>query len=407
MIRLALRQRFARQLLTDAILQLEVGRLAIPDVGHPGLRVAVRAYYPQILVPGRGAEGDLQAGQLRLQPAIVLLERLVLEVAPYGVVLVVGKQNAVVDLRHPGVDDVHMPQRIALHLDRGAAHGIQEIQFAEVQRLLVGDQVDLLVGRVETEDAAALEHRAAIDLLEAVGIDPQNFHVAHRVGALREPQGALVIEHPGGDVLGVLAQQRFLAARDVQLVQIVPAWIAVVQADVENVRLGLRHGEYFRAHALEVGERPGRWHAGTGVRRQRRVDRIDIEILIAARILGVQNVLGVVAPEIGADGTSRFRAHGPRRAERFVRPLHPNVARALVRLEKRYESAVGGDLCARDGDLAEEQVAVYQRRLFGENRHGGRGAGQCGNGQYELLHVYSSPKEAGFCHDRPPVTIFP
>ena len=41
---------------------------------------------------------------------------------------------------------------------------------------------------------------------------------------------------PAGDAVGVLAHQRLFAGGDLQLVEVVPGLVAVVQADVENVR---------------------------------------------------------------------------------------------------------------------------------------------------------------------------
>ena len=56
-----------------------------------------------------------------------------------------------------------------------------------------------------------------------------------------QAQVALQIEIPADDALGVLAHQRLLAGGNLQLVEIVPGLVAVVQADVDDVRIVLGH----------------------------------------------------------------------------------------------------------------------------------------------------------------------
>jgi len=62
-----------------------------------------------------------------------------------------------------------------------------------------------------------------------------------------------VIEHPIGDALRILAQQRLLTGRETQFIQVMPARIAVVQADVDDVRLGSGQGIDHGSNALQVG----------------------------------------------------------------------------------------------------------------------------------------------------------
>src|SRR5260370_36077361 len=119
-----------------------------------------------------------------------------------------------------------------------------------------------------------------------------------------------------------------------QFIEIVPARIAVVQTDVENVRLRLGHGKYLGPHTLQVCQR-ARWrHACLWVCCEGRIDGIDVEVLITAHILHVQNVLGVPAPKIARNRPRRLGTYRTRRAEWISRFLDPDISRALIGLKK-------------------------------------------------------------------------
>src|SRR6202012_1527106 len=101
---------------------------------------------------------------------------------------------------------------------------------------------------------------------------------------------------------------------------------------------------------LQAGERAGRRDAAFRIGRELRIDGIDVEILIAAGVLYVEDVLRIAAPEITADGAACFGADGTRRAEGFIGSLDPDVACALVGLQER-------------------QIAAVRRNLRAGNRH--------------------------------------
>ena len=99
LVRLPLRERFARQLLANPVLQIQRLRLAIPHVRFARLRVARRVHNPDVLVLRARAEINLLARQLRLQPLVLLLKILVLEVQPRAIILVTREEDVVVHIR--------------------------------------------------------------------------------------------------------------------------------------------------------------------------------------------------------------------------------------------------------------------------------------------------------------------
>ena len=334
MIGFALRQGLARDLLAHPVLQRQGFRLAVPHIDDAGFGIAVGIDDPDVLIVRARAEIHFEPRQFRLQPAVVSLEGTILEVAPVRVVFVFGEKNAVIDARDLDVEQIDALVRIAFDLGRGAGGHIQHFQLGQVQRALVGGEVDILAAGIEIEWAAILEHAAAVQRLEAVGIDPQGFGVAALGGSHRQAQRPGIIELPDRNLVGIFAQQFFLARGDAQFVQVMPLRVAVIQSDIQNVRLGLGHGKNLRSNPFEIRQRAGRRHAALRIRGQLRVDRIDVEVLIAAGVLHVQDVLRIVAPKITADRPARFRAHRARRAERLIRAFHPNIAGSLVGLQE-------------------------------------------------------------------------
>jgi hypothetical protein len=254
--------------------------------------------------------------------------------------------------------------RIAFDRRGGAGCRIKDVQFRQIQRPLVGHQVDQLVLCVETFLATAFQHIATVDHLEPVRIDAQDLLLSRLGEAHGQPQRGVVIEHPIADALRILAQQRLLASRQTQFIKVMPARIAVVRADIDDIRLGLGHGIDHGANALQVGQR-ARWrHPCDRIGGKRRVDRVDVEILIAAGVLPIEDELGFMAPEMSSDRTFDLGADGTRGDERFAGLLHPDVAGAVVGLQKRNELSIRRNPLAADVQLTEEQIPVDDRRLF-------------------------------------------
>ena len=98
-----------------------------------------------------------------------------------------------------------------------------------------------------------------------------------------------------------------------------------------------------------------------------RVHRPDVEVLVAALVLHVENVAAVVAPEVTHD-RPLVGGEGLGRVEGFFALLDPDVAHILVRLHEGDPLSVGRDLGARDLWIAEEEFPVDQRREIGSRR---------------------------------------
>src|SRR5690606_11407165 len=115
------------------------------------------------------------------------------------------------------------------------------------------------------------------------------------------------------------------------------------------------------ADALRFGQVAGRRHAPCrGLRA--RVDRIEIEVLVAVAVLNEQDVAAVPAPEELRDRPALVGRGGTRRVERLFGALHPDVAYAVERLKECYVLAVGRERRAGELGVAEEDLAVDQRR---------------------------------------------
>jgi hypothetical protein len=112
-------------------------------------------------------------------------------------------------------------------------------------------------------------------------------------------------------------------------------------------------------------------------------------VLVAALVLGVQDVLAVLAPEVG-DHRLRIGGHRAGGGERLLEPLDPDVADVAVRPDERDVPSVWRDLGARDLRIAEQRFAVEDRGKLGERGtdrpHDPEGDQQRENQGRELLH---------------------
>jgi hypothetical protein len=191
------------------------------------------------------------------------------------------------------------------------------------------------------------------------------------------------VEDPAGQPLGVLAQESAFAGRDLHLVEVVPRLVAVVQSHVEGVGIGPGHGVDEGADAFRVGQVARGRHLLAGGGRRRRIDGVDVEVLVASLVLHEEDELAVLTPEIPGDGALGVRGERVGLLEGLVRPLDPDVAGAVERLDEREVLAVGRELAADDLGVAEEELAVDQRRLPGLGPARGREGHQAGDGPRE------------------------
>ena len=365
-----------RQLLADAVLERELLAGPVEKVGLAGLGVARGGDQGEALVLGQRAKIDLFARQLPLQQLVVGLEALALPVDADLVVDVGGRDEVVGALGEDRAAEVHPVQRIGFDQLFAARLGVEQHEAGQVRVALVGRHVDAPAVLVETHREAGLENVARVDFLEAVAVDAEDFRVAVLGRAGGQPELVLAIEHPAGQPLGVLAQERPLAGRELHLVEVVPGGIAVVEPDVDRVRVGLGH---------RVDEGPGAFRRGHVARRRHplsggggsgRIDGVDVEVLVAALVLHVEDELAVLAPEVAGDRALGLGGDGPGRLEGLVDALDPDVARAVEGLDEGDVPAVGRELPADDLGIAEEELPVDERRRRWRLGPGGRREGQ-------------------------------
>src|SRR5206468_10566362 len=88
------------------------------------------------------------------------------------------------------------------------------------------------------------------------------------------------------------------------------------------------------------------------------IDCVDVEILVAALVLHIQDVLAVPTPEILRDRSLDVVGYELCGCVRIAEPLYPNVASVLVWLEEGDVASVGRDLRTGDLRIAEEELEV-------------------------------------------------
>ena len=356
------RQRLARHLVEDRVLPRQRLRLAVEEVRRSRLDVAPRADDVLLLVAGRRPERDVGVRQLALEPLVVGLVGLVPPVVALPFVDVVRADQFVGDVREQRAPEIHPALRVGLDELLLAAGDVQQRQARQVGVTLAGFEVDALAVLVEPHGPARLEDAAFVDLGEPAFVDAQDLGVALVRRADGEAQLVLQVEFPAGDTIGVLSNQRPLAGRDLQSIDVVPRGIAVVDANEHHVGIHLRHLVDEGPDALGLGEVARQRHLGPCRRRGGGIDRVHVEVLVAALILDVQDELPVATPEELADGPLRVGRDRFGLVEGLGRGLDPDVAGALERPDEGDVLAVRRDLRARDLGVAEEQLAVEQRR---------------------------------------------
>src|SRR5215469_11545552 len=214
---------------------------------------------------------------------------------------------------------------------------------------------------------AALEYRAGVNLSKSLRIDAKEFCVAVLGATGGKTQLAFQIENPARDALGVLPNEGLLPRGTAELVKIVPGFVAIVQTDVDGIRIALRRCIQYQPHAFETGQIAGRRRLGTGRGLGRRINRISIVVFISVVVLDVDDVLAVPAPEKSRDGTLAFGGQQSRRAERFIDSFHVNIAGVVPGLEKRNVLSIRRKFRSRNFRIAKDDVPVDQgwsRRLI-------------------------------------------
>ena len=180
------------------------------------------------------------------------------------------------------------------------------------------------------------------------------------LSAMREREAELAreVEDPAGDLLGVLPEEGPLAGRDLHPVEVVPGGVAVVEADEDDVGVGLRDVVDLGARPLGGGQVAGGGSVLAGLGRRSRVDGPDVEVLVAVLVLDEEDVLAVAAPEEAGHRALRLGRDEAGLVVGVARLLDPDVAGLLPGLQEGGPLPVGGELGAGDLGVAEEELAV-------------------------------------------------
>ena len=370
----------ARQLLEYLILLGENLGVPVEHVALARLGIVGDDDHPLALIARRAGKGHLLAGQLLLDALEVGGKILVAEVDPLRVADVDRSDQLAGLFRKDTAAEVHLFLRIAVHDLFLLRQRIEEDEPNEVRVALVADHVNAGVVRVELQRSARLEDGAGVDLFESGVGHSQEVRVARVGGSQRQPQLAGTVEHPGGNLVGVLPQQLPLAGRDANFVEVVPRGVAIVEADVNQV--GTLPGDVIngRAHSLRVGEVARRGHLLARRGGCRRIHGVHVEVLVSGLILHEEDVLAVATPEKGGNGSSRVGREALGTVEGFLSLLDPDVHRSIPRLAEGDELSVWRKRCRGDFRISEEQFPVDERR---QARRGGLLLGRSGHHRHE------------------------
>ncbi len=187
--------------------------------------------------------------------------------------------------------------------------------------------------------------------------------VAAALGVLThgQPQHQFVVGHEAG--VAVLVAQLFGqgAGVHVEQVDVEHRGVAVVEADEDLVLVLVRAADDLHAGVLERGQRR--------LLAARHVDAVEQEILVARLVLHVEQALAVAGPEILPDGAIggaviAWASSG------LGLGRHPHVEHAVARRQPTQPLAVGTDLAAGPGRVAEQVVARDQREIGKALGHG-------------------------------------
>ena len=194
--------------------------------------------------------------------------------------------------------------------------------------------------------------------------DPSAFIV------VRAADDEIQVGRPADHVAGVLRVDLLLAGCQVDSVHVEGRLVALVESDEECVR-----------DDPHRDRRPGRALPWNGVNSRvllvAELRGEEVEVLVAADVLQIEQVLVVVGPEVLADAAFLVLGDGSIVVLPIVRTQTCSTF-FVVRRKVGQVLAVGRDLRAGLLRIAEEHVARNQRRQFGQRRgRNENGRGQC------------------------------
>ena len=119
--------------------------------------VAMRGNQPLAVVARTGGHRNFFAREFLLQPLVIGLEIVVLEIAPLAIVGVLRLDQFVGGFGKPGGLEIDAPQRIGFHGLDLAGSGIEQRQGHEIQIALVGLNISALAVSMELDHVASLK----------------------------------------------------------------------------------------------------------------------------------------------------------------------------------------------------------------------------------------------------------
>ncbi len=357
-----------RDVRASAVEELEASWLPIVQPGRPRLDIGDGRDEHATPIAGHRAKAQVAVGELAPRPLQVLREAGLAGVPADSVSRVPGRDQLVGIGREQRAPEIDFPFGVGLHLFDLTGGRIEQDESREVGRAPARLHVEPRAVDVKADRLALLLGPAFEYRREHAFVDPQDLPAAVRPLPVSQAEPAGEVGDPIGDVLLVGEQELPLAGPQVEPPHVVETRVAVVQANdrVPGIVLGklVDPGLHVGAgREIESGRNARACGRGGGG-----VDRVDVEVLVAALILDEEDAARVPAPERLDDRTASVVRHRPRGVERLFDPLDPHVEYAVQRLDERQPATVGRELAARDPRVAEEHLAVDQRRGAGRGR---------------------------------------
>ena len=159
---------------------------------------------------------------------------------------------------------------------------------------------------------------------------------------------------------------------------VVPARVAIVEADQDPVAHDRRYALDLHPHLFERGKQPlGTIHD---------IHAVEQEVLVAALVVDEQDLAAARSPEVTAD-RARLLGCQSLGGGGIARGRDPDIEYAIARRDPAQPLAVGADPPGGLGRIAEQRVAWDQwnggLRDCGSGHDGGRGSG----GKQQMTHL--------------------
>src|SRR5678816_1067618 len=144
-----------------------------------------------------------------------------------------------------------------------------------------------------------------------------------------------------------------------------PGGVTIIETNVDRVGLTSWNQVNGRTNTFHISKVSDGWNILTSGWGFGWIHGIDVEILVPAFVLDVQNKPGVARPKVGANRASGIGGNRLRVRKRLGGLFHPDIPCPLERFDKGDKRTVWRDLRARNFRIAKEEITINQGWLLG------------------------------------------